>query len=109
MALAYLKFAERNTHQFQLMFRPIPDIGVTAPVELGQRIRSLFQLVEQELEKLDPDADRTSVEIGARTLWSGVHGAAALNVTNQLYTDKKNADRLIVKMLVNRFVDSWQK
>jgi len=109
MGLAYLKFAETDTHQFQCLFQAMPATDVTGPVELSVRIRSLFELVEQELKVLNPDASDSDIELGARTLWSGVHGAAALNITDQLYTDKKNADRLIVKMLVSRFVDSWRR
>ena len=109
MGLAYLKFAENNTHQFQLMFQPSPPSEITRPQELGQRIRSLFELIEQELTLLDPDTSESAIQLGARTLWSGVHGAAALSTTHQLYSEKKNTDRLIVKMLVSRFVESWQK
>ncbi len=108
MGMAYLKFAEKNTHQFELLFQPVPP-DVSRPLELGVRIRSLFELVELELKALDPNATDAAVALGARTLWSGVHGAAALNATNQLYSEQKNADRLIVQMLVSRFVDSWQR
>ena len=109
MGLAYLKFAENNTHQFQLMFQTAPSPDIARPAELSARIRSLFELIEQELKKLDPDASESSLEIGARTLWSGVHGAAGLHITNQLYTNEKKADQLIVHMLVSRFVDSWKR
>ncbi len=109
MGLAYLAFAEKNTNQFQLMFQPMPLPNTVTPAELSNRIRSLFELVEQDLKALDPKASDSAVSLGARSLWSGVHGAAALSLTNQLYSEEKNADQLIVNMLVSRFVDSWQK
>lgn len=109
MGLAYLGFAAKHANQFQLMFQPMPKSGVTHPVELVELILSLFELVEQELKKLDPSASDDAVALGARTLWSGVHGAAALNLTDQLYSNKKDSERLIVNMLVSRFVDSWQR
>ncbi len=109
MGLAYLAFAESNNNQFQLMFQPMPDPRLSRPAELGSRIRALFELVEQDLLALDPDASESAIKLGARTLWSGVHGAAALSLTDQLYSEEKNADQLIVNMLISRFVDSWQK
>ena len=90
-----------------MCIRDRPDIA--RPAELNVRIRSLFELIEHELKKLDPDASEASLEIGARTLWSGVHGAAGLHITDQLYTNEKKADQLIVHMLVSRFVDSWKR
>ncbi len=109
MGLAYLKFAEQNANQFQLMFQPMSQSSSEKPIELGTRIRSLFELVEDELKKLDPAASKSALGLGARTLWSGVHGVAALSLTDQLYSDEKNSEQLIVDMLVSRFVDSWQQ
>ncbi len=109
MGLAYLEFAENNTHQFQLLFQPMTVADSALPAQLGARIRSLFELIEQDLIALDPEASASAVSLGARTLWSGVHGAAALSLTDQLYSEEKQADQLIVNMLVSRFVDSWQR
>jgi len=109
MGLAYLKFAENRTHEFQLLFQPMPPPDVTRPTQLGTRIQSLFGLVELELKALDPNASESAVALGARTLWSGVHGAAALNLTDQLYSTEKHPDQLVLNMLVSRFVESWQK
>ena len=109
MGMAYLEFAEKNTNQFHLMFQPMPLPNTVLPLELGSRIQSLFELVEQDLIALDPNASTSAVKLGARSLWSGVHGAAALSLTDQLYSEEKNADQLVVNMLVSRFIDSWQK
>ncbi|MEE9320430.1 MAG: TetR/AcrR family transcriptional regulator [Granulosicoccus sp.] len=109
MALAYLAFAEEHTHQFNLMFRPIALAGVNTPEQLSTRIQSLFALVESELRKLDPNASDMDVSVGARALWSGVHGAAALSLTDQLYLETTHADRRIVDMMINHFVDNWQR
>jgi len=109
MGLSYLEFAAENAHQFQLMFQPMPQASTSQPIELGARIRSLFELVEKELKELDPSASESALKLGARTLWSGVHGAAALSLTDQLFSEEKNSDQLIVNMLVSRFVDSWQR
>lgn len=109
MGMAYLKFAAGNTHQFHLLFQPTPLTDTDLPSELSGRIRSLFELIEQELITLDPTASESAVKLGARTLWSGVHGAAALSLTDQLFSEERNADQLVVDMLVSRFIESWKK
>jgi len=109
MGLAYLGFAERRTHQFDLLFQRMEPGDVSLPDALSQRIRSLFGLVEKELATLAPSADEAHVQVGARALWSGVHGTAALALSRQLYLDRPHADREIVEAMITRFVDSWRE
>lgn len=108
MGLAYLAFAEHHTHQFDLLFQRVEFAELNVPPTLGQRIRSLFGLIEEELAALDPAADERRLQLGARALWSGVHGTAALALSNQLYLDREHADREIVDALITRFVGSWR-
>ena len=110
MGLAYLKFAEKHTHQFDLMFSRETQGATANPSSpaLSGRISSLFELVEDELRTLNTSANDEQVTLGARALWSGVHGTAALNLSNQLYHDTKHADRNIVKALIGGFLASWQ-
>lgn len=109
MGLAYLAFAEERTHQFDLLFQRMepPESGL--PEALSQRIRSLFLLIEGELAGLAPSAGEERVALGARALWSGVHGTAALALSRQLYLDRPHADREIVDALVTNFVESWRE
>jgi len=109
MGLAYLAFAEQRTHQFDLLFQRAEFAELDVPPALGQRIRSLFSLIEEELASLDPGADDRQLQVGARALWSGVHGTAALALSNQLYLDRDHADREIVEALITRFVGSWRQ
>lgn len=108
MGLAYLSFAERHTHQFDLLFQRIEHEDFDMPLALAQRIRSLFALVESELALLASAASVSNCRVGARALWSGVHGTAALALSRQLYLDVEHADREIVEMLLTRFLDSWR-
>ena len=110
MGLAYLKFAEGHTHQFDLMFSrqtQATTAGHSSPGLTG-RISSLFELVEEELRKLNAKATDEQVKLGARALWSGVHGTAALRLSDQLYHDNQHADRKIVRALIGGFLASWQ-
>ncbi len=109
MGLAYLTFAAEHTHQFDLMFaRAETRPEVTAP-NLTHQIHALFDLVETQLQQLVPAATDTQLTVAARALWSGVHGVAALRLSNQLYLDETNADQEIVDLLVNNFLLSWQQ
>jgi len=109
MGLAYLQFAEQHTHQFDLLFRRVTSTDVDMPDALRTRINALFFLVERELHTIAPKQTEQAVKLGARAIWSGVHGAAQLMLSEQLYLDTPHADREIVDMLVSRFVDSWQR
>lgn len=108
MGHTYLGFAEEHTYQFDLMFRPMAQEGVSVPLVLSTRIQSLFGLVETELRQLNPQESDEAVSVGARVLWSGVHGAAALGLNDQLYLETAHPDRAIVDMLINRFLESWR-
>lgn len=106
MGLAYLKFAERHTHQFELMFKRMKE-EVPLPPTLSSRIQSLFALVEEDLRALRPDAEEEQLRSHARALWSGVHGAAALSLNDQLYLEGEHADRVIIDVLISAFLHSW--
>ena len=111
MGLAYLRFAEDHTHQFDLMFsRQAQDTDEQqSPTALSSQISSLFELVEDELRQLNTSANDEQIKLGARALWSGVHGTAALRLSNQLYLHQAHADREIVKTLIFGFIKSWKK
>lgn len=109
MGLAYLKFAADHTHQFDLMFaRSLRDAPIT-PSSMSYQIQELFKLIEAQLKMLKPEATDEQLQLGARALWSGVHGTAALRLSNQLYMDNENADQAIVNTLVSGFVQQWQR
>ena len=109
MGLAYLTFAAEHTHQFDLMFARIETQPEKTAQILTHQIHALFDLVETQLQLLAPTATDTQLTLAARALWSGVHGVAALRLSNQLYLNEINADREIVDLLVNNFLFSWQQ
>ncbi|ASJ74804.1 TetR/AcrR family transcriptional regulator [Granulosicoccus antarcticus] len=107
MGMAYLQFAAQHTHQFDLMFARSLRDAPASPSSLSNQIQVLFQLVEAQLRTLKPGATEAQLQLGARALWSGVHGTAALRLSNQLYIDTPNADQEIVDILVSSFVNQW--
>lgn len=109
LANAYLKFATEHTHQFDLMFaRSTAATGAT-PLSLKNRIGSMFELIEIQLIKLHPDAPESHIKLGARALWSGVHGLAMLRLSDQLYLHPTTNDKDVVQMLVFNFLNSWKQ
>lgn len=108
MASAYLGFADAEVNRFDLLFTRWPDRDTPPPDVLAQRIRSLFALVEQCLGELAPGSDAETRHLAARALWSGVHGATALHLNDQLYLDPVHTPQDIVASQVTRFLDSWQ-
>ncbi len=107
MGFAYLDYAERHPHRFALMFTSNLPHGEDAPDYLQQNIDALFQLVEDELRKIAPDADDQTMELGVRSLWSGVHGVVSLSTADQLFTKRWRADRHILRTLVEQFLSTW--
>ena len=73
MGLAYLRFAEDHTHQFDLMFSRQDQNTVVqqSPISLSSQISSLFDLVENELRQLNTTADDEGFYIVQPQLKSG--------------------------------------
>ena len=106
MGLAYLAFAEANPHKFQLLFTPRLEKGVLPPEFLQDEIDQLFSLLTERLASIAP-ADAATLEVGARALWSGVHGAASLSMADQLFTNMPNVEPEILELLINQFATAW--
>ena len=106
---AYLKFATEHTHQFDLMFARSAPSEESTPASIRNRIGSMFNLIEIQLSKLNPDATTPNVKLGARALWSGVHGLAMLRLSDQLYLDSTSKDEDVVETLVFNFLNSWKQ
>ncbi len=109
MGLAYLEFAEHHTHQFDLLFKRPTITTLQVPKELNETITRLFALIENELRALSPERDDQAIQLGARALWSGVHGTAGLALADQFFLHSPHTDHDIVQSLVSAFVDSWKR
>ena len=104
---AYLAFA-RSTHgRWLLLFRarsgdaPLPQWYV-------QRVRELFALVEDCLRPLAPNAPTRERSIGARALWSGVHGVTILGLTDVIDVGDGPSDvDAIAESLIRHYVHGY--
>ena len=108
MGLAYVGYARDHEHEFRAMFRPRSDPPPPDAPALAPRIGALFALVDEELRALAPDAAPAERATAARALWSGVHGVAALGLTDQLYPAHDEGAEAVVTTLVERFAAGWR-
>jgi len=108
LSMAYLNFSAEHTHQFDLMFARVDSHDSPTPASTTHKISNLFALIETQLTRLNPSASEDNVRLGARTLWSGVHGAATLQLSDQLYLDANENAEDLLNYLIDNFLHSWK-
>lgn len=84
LALAYVGFAQNHSHRFRMLFEHHLPIDMQPRPSADLRIKRLFELVETDLAPLLPGTGGERLRQLAATLWSGVHGIAALAVSGKL-------------------------
>ena len=98
LALAYLGFANKNTRAWRAIFEHQMSPNSEVPDWYRQRQGTLFGLVEDILDRVDPNpAVRIS---NARALFSAVHGIVAISLDSKLgdfdYAEAERQVRFIV-------------
>jgi AcrR family transcriptional regulator len=104
LAAAYIEFAQKHPHRFRMLFEHQlpPAMAPRASSEL--RIKRMFELVESNLAPLLPKASAARLRQTAATLWSGVHGIAALAVSGKFKWVGQSDDNRYSDELVDTFV-----
>lgn len=105
MGLAYLDFARRRPHRYELMFTPRLAADVPPPA-LQREIDALFALLAAQLSRV-AEVDPRTLELGGRALWSGVHGIASLERSAQFYTRAPAPETDIAVLLIDQFLAGW--
>ena len=104
MAGAYIEFAQRQPHRFNLMFEHRLPPAMTPRHATDVRIRRLFELVENNVRPLLPKARPEALRAAAAALWSAVHGVCALVVSGKLGwsgTDPRDVSHGVVDIVLN--------
>ncbi|MGB3621941.1 TetR/AcrR family transcriptional regulator [Ketobacter sp. MCCC 1A13808] len=109
IADAYLEYAQTHERQWSAIFKHALPQDQLMPDWYQTRIDALFSVIEVALHTLAPQRDRKSIQIAARTLWSGVHGICILHVGDKLYSHSIATPSLLIKSLVTHFLNSWLK
>lgn len=109
IADAYLHYAQTHDRQWLAIFKHTLPQGLVMPDWYQARIDALFSVIEMALRTLAPKRDTKSIQLAARTLWSGVHGICILHVGDKLYSDSIATPSLLIKSLVTHYLNSWLK
>lgn len=83
LAAAYIEFAQRHPHRFRMLFEHQLPAAMEPRPSSELRIKRMFELVESNLAPLLPKTSPSRLRQTAATLWSGVHGIAALAVSGK--------------------------
>lgn len=107
LADSYLDFAHRHFNRWRMIFEAANDAAL--PDWYRQKIQDLFEIVEQAFASLAPQQSEQMVRLGARALWSGVHGACVLSLNGSLGRVGIDDASATVKVLVENFIRGWQQ
>lgn len=103
-ARAYIAFAQRHPHRWQLLFEHRLPEGAPVPQANLRKVQRLFALIEERLGELLPGAEPGELHLEATALWSGVHGVAMLAQSNKLQWSGVDDFGLLTDRLVQAFV-----
>jgi len=106
---AYMEFALTRNNRFDLMFSQGKSASVPPPKHFTEKTQSLFCLIKDQLQKIKPDASDQELDIGCRSLWCGLHGAASSAVSNQPVARIWRADKPVVNSLITHYLGGWVK
>ncbi len=101
---AYYTYAKKNPHLWSLIFEHHVAGGGDLIPELGERIATLFALVEAEIKSLNPKKKKQSVHRASLALWSSVHGITILAVSDKLFIAENVTPPEMIDQLIDNFL-----
>ncbi|GJM03471.1 MAG: TetR family transcriptional regulator [Rhodomicrobium sp.] len=104
---AYFNFASQNPHLWSLIFEHHVAGGGELIPELGERIGTLFQLVETEIKALNPKKKKQSIHRASLALWSGVHGITILAISDKLFMAENVTPPEMIDQLIDNFLTGY--
>ncbi len=109
MALAYLHYAQQNSARWSLLFsHQLPD-GQLLPDWFEQKIITVFDGVMKPLQQIQPDVNEQAVLQATRELWSGVHGACDLGLSNKLNMGAEFEIEALIESFVENYLFGFAK
>lgn len=106
-AHSYLNFARGYPHRWALLFEHSAPEGSDAPEWLHSAIERLFERLEARLLDAVPAVSQEEVTLGARTLWSAVHGVTQLTLRDKLFLGRESGPEAMIDNLVDCYLDGW--
>lgn len=102
----YLEFAAKYPNRWSLMFEHRAAHEAEEPAWLNEAIEQLFHQVEQPLQTLCPKLSPEQRRLSVRSLWSGVHGIAALNQQGKLFLPQDVEPKQLLDDLLQHYLTS---
>ncbi len=103
MALAYLRYAQQHSARWSLLFSHRLPANQPIPAWFEQKITSVFDGVKMPLQQLHPELNESALLQATRELWSGVHGACDLGLSDKLNL----GGRFKLEELIESFVENY--
>lgn len=108
LAAAYIRFAQRNTSRWRLLFEhTLPPQMHDRPAAVAHQ-NALFGLVESHLRPVLPGLSERDLHAAATALWSSVHGLCVLAVTGKLAWSGIGNARPLSGLIVHALVTGLQ-
>ncbi len=82
VATAYSEFAAKHNHRFNMLFDHSVIRKRASTATITENMSGILDAIEKALLALTPDASPDSLRTGALSLWSAIHGACFLGVSN---------------------------
>ena len=108
LAIAYYMFAHQHYNRWSMIFEHRLAEHEVIPDWYQEKIDTIFNVVEQQFQRLSISHSDYEHRLAARALWSGVHGICTLSLTgkmNLLGSDKVEES---VVLLVENFIKGWK-
>lgn len=102
----YLEFARDYPNRWSLMFEHRAAAEAESPTWLNEAIEQLFAQVDGPLQTLAPQLSTEQRLLSVRTLWSGVHGIAALHLRGKLFLPEDIEPKLLLDNLLEHYLTS---
>ena len=104
MASAYLCYAQQYSTRWSLLFSFRLPEGEPVPVWFDQKVSAVFDGVKQPLLQIRPELSEQAVLQATRELWSGVHGACDLGLSDKLSLGGEFQVEALISSLVDHYL-----
>lgn len=109
LAEAYLNFAQRFPHRWQLVFDHTMAEGAPIPEHHQQKIDRLFTSIEKPLHQLLPGLNSQQLQTESRILWASIHGITQLAVNDKLFAPQQVSSVFMLHTLLNNYLSGLLK
>ena len=109
MALGYLRYAQQHSARWLLLFSHQLPENQSLPDWFEQKIITVFDGVMKPLQQIQQDLDEQAVLQATRELWSGVHGACDLGLSNKLNMGAEFELEALIESFVDNYIFGFAK